>query len=110
MILSFLHIDIKGFSNETEMINAYTISQAQNPILTVVAIVFEKYNKNITKYKIRHSWKIPNDLYQTVLGEHMSTSPTLYFDMIPIVQVQMCVDEALINQTAANSMSNVKVL
>jgi len=92
------------------MINAYTISQGQNPILSVVAIVFEQYNKSTTKYKIRHSWEIPYDLYQTVLGEHMSTSSTMYFDMIPIVQVQMCVDEALINQAAANSMSNIKVL
>lgn len=101
---------MKGFSNETEMTDAYVLSQTRNPILSVVAIVFEQYNKSTIKYKIRHSWNIPYDLYQTVLGEHMSTSPTMYFNMVPIVQVQMCVDKALINQVAANSMSNIKVL
>lgn len=93
------------------MINNYTITQAQNRIpLSVVAIVFEQYNKSTTKYKIRHSLEISNDLYQTILGEHMSSSPTMYFDRDPIVQVQMCVDKALINQAAANSMLNIKVL
>ncbi|XP_011251490.2 retinal-specific ATP-binding cassette transporter [Camponotus floridanus] len=108
--LSLLPDNVKDFSNETEMINAYTISEAESKIpLSVVAIVFEQYNKSTTKYKIRHSWKIPNDLYQTILGEHMSASPTMYFDMNPIVQVQMCVDEAIINQAATNSMSNIKM-
>ncbi|KAM0731026.1 Phospholipid-transporting ATPase ABCA3 [Formica fusca] len=107
--LGLVSESMKGFSNETEMIDYYIVSQAQNPILSVVAIVFEQYNKSTIKYKIRHSWNIPYDLYQTVLGEHMRASPIMYFDMVPIVQVQMCVDEALINQAAANSMSNIKM-
>ncbi|XP_029158875.1 LOW QUALITY PROTEIN: retinal-specific ATP-binding cassette transporter-like [Nylanderia fulva] len=107
--LGLVSENIKSFSNETEMTDDYMRSQARNPILSVVAIVFEQYNTSTIKYKIRHSWKIPYDLYQTILGEHMSTSPTMYFDMIPIVQVQMCVDKALINQVAANSMSNIKM-
>lgn len=98
-----------GFVNETEMVNAYTFSQAQNPILSAVGVVFEQYNEAIIKYKIRHSWKIPNNLYQTALqGEHLSSSPTMYFNMIPFTQVQICVDEVLINEAAPNS--NVKVL
>lgn len=100
---------MKGFTNETEMVNDYTFSQAQNPIVSVVAVVFEQYNEPAIKYKLRHSWKIPNTLYQTIAkGEHISTSPTIYFNMIPFTQVQMCVDEALIKQAAPNS--NIKVL
>lgn len=102
-------IDVMGFDNETEMVNTYTLSQAQNPIVSVVAVVFEQYNDPAIKYKIRHSWKILNTLYQsTAKGEHISTSPTIYFEMIPFTQVQMCVDEALIKQAAPDS--NVKVL
>lgn len=99
-----------GFSNETEMEDAYIVAQAKNLLLFVVAVVFEQYNATDTiKYKIRHSWTIPNTLYQSVLGEHMSASPRIYFDIVPIVQVQMCVDRVLINQAAPNSMSHIKV-
>jgi len=99
-----------GFSNETEMEDAYIVAQAKNLQLSVIAIVFERYKKTDTiKYKIRHSEEIPYTLYQNVPGEHMRTSPTIYFDIIPIMQVQMCVDRALINQIAPNSMSNIKV-
>lgn len=97
-----------GFVNETEMVNAYTISQAQNPILSAVAVVFEQYNEATIKYKIRHSWNIPNNLYQTTLDAHLSSSPSMYFSMIPFTQVQMCVDEILINEAAPGS--NIKVL
>lgn len=94
------------------MTDYYMRSQARNPIpdFSVVAIVFEQYNTSTIKYKIRHSEEISYDLYQTALEEDMNITSTMYFDMIPIVQVQMCVDKALINQVAANSMSNIKVL
>lgn len=100
---------MKGFDNETEMINAYTLAQAQNPILSAVAVVFEQYNQPAIKYKIRHSWKIPTALYQSVSqSEHLTTSPTIYFNMMPFTQVQMCVDQMLIKQVAPDF--NIKVL
>lgn len=91
------------------MINTYTLIQAEDPLISVLAVVFENYKEKTIKYKIRHSWKITNDLYQTIMGEHLSTTSTLYYDMIPFTQVQMCVDEALINKTVPGSMSNIKV-
>ncbi|TGZ53371.1 phospholipid-transporting ATPase ABCA3 [Temnothorax longispinosus] len=106
--LVLLPKSMEGFVNETEMINTYTRSQAQNPIVSVVAVVFEQYNEPAIKYKIRHSWEIPNDLYQSVShGERISSSPTVYFDMIPFTQVQICLDEVLIKQAAPDS--NVKM-
>ncbi|EZA61865.1 hypothetical protein DMN91_006090 [Ooceraea biroi] len=106
--LLLLPENVRGFSNEDEMIDAYIYTQAKHVLLSVVAIVFERYNESNIQYKIRHSWKIPNDLYQGVLDEQLKLSPSIYFDVLPIVQIQMCVDEALINQTAPGSMSNVK--
>lgn len=98
-----------GFANETVMVNNYTRSQAEDPLISVVAIVFQQYNEPTIKYKMRHSWKIPNALYRSVSqGEHINSSPTVYFEIIPFTQVQMCVDKILIEQAAPSS--NVKVL
>jgi len=98
-----------GFTNETEMVNAYTFSQAKNPIISAVAIVLEQYNEPIIKYKLRHSWKIPNALYRSMSqNERISSTPTVYFEVIPFTQVQMCLDTVFIEQAAPNS--NVKVL
>lgn len=106
----FFHVDMQSFSNETEMIDTYTLYQAQDPLISVVAVVFERYKQNHIKYKIRHSWNIPSNLFQTVDVEHLTATPTVYFAMIPFVQLQMCLDEAFINQKAPGSMSNIKVL
>ncbi|XP_011704820.1 PREDICTED: uncharacterized protein LOC105460071, partial [Wasmannia auropunctata] len=104
---SLLPHNIIGFTNETEMINAYTRAQAQARFITV-AVIFEQYNKHTLKYKLRHSQEIPNNLYQSALEiDRMSMSPTIYFKNIPLAQVQICVDEAFIKGTAANS--NVKM-
>jgi len=93
------------------MIDAYILAQAEDVLLSVVGIVFEKYNGTDIKYKLRQSWKIPDNLYQDVLDEQMSKmSPSVYFDVNPFVQVQMCVDQALISKKAPDSMSNIKVL
>lgn len=100
---------MRGFHTETEMEDAYIVAQAKNLLLFAVAVVFEQYNTTDIQYKIRHSWKIPNSLYQSALGERMTESPKIYFDIVPIVQVQMCVDQVLINQVAPDSMSNIKV-
>ncbi|XP_012538072.1 phospholipid-transporting ATPase ABCA1 [Monomorium pharaonis] len=102
--LKLLPDNMIGFANETEMVDAYTIYQAKNPIVSTVAVVFEQYNKPAIKYKIRHSWKIPNNLYQTVAdGERMSSSPSIYFEIIPFTQVQICLDETLIKQAVPDS-------
>ncbi|XP_011141339.1 ATP-binding cassette sub-family A member 1 [Harpegnathos saltator] len=107
--LKLLPENMQGFSNETEMEDIYTLSQAQDPLISVLAVVFEQYKENTIKYKIRHSWKIPYTLYRTVASENIATTPTIYFSMMPFVQVQMCVDETLINQIVPDSMFNVKL-
>ncbi|XP_011704819.1 PREDICTED: uncharacterized protein LOC105460070, partial [Wasmannia auropunctata] len=100
---SLLPHNIIGFTNETEMINAYIRAQAQDRFITV-AVIFEQYNKHTLKYKLRHSRKIPNNLYQSALEIGLrSMSPTIYFEDIPLTQVQICVDEAFIKGAAANS-------
>lgn len=102
---------MQGFTNETEMVDTYTLFQAQDPLISALAVVFEEYKQDTIKYKIRHSWKIPSNLHQTIMGEHLGDTATVYFAMIPFVQVQMCVDEAFINHVKHNdSMSNIKVL
>jgi len=99
---------MKSFSNETEMEDAYMVAQEKDLELFVVAVIFEQYNATDTiKYKIRHSKNIPNTLYLSALGRN--AWPTMYFDTVPIVQIQMCVDRVLINEIAPNSMSNIKV-
>ncbi|XP_039306572.1 retinal-specific phospholipid-transporting ATPase ABCA4 [Solenopsis invicta] len=106
--LRLLPDNMMGFANETGMVEDYIFSQAKNPIVSVVAVVFEQYDKPAIKYKLRHSWKIPNNLYQTVAdGERMSSSPTIYFELMPFTQVQICLDETLIKQAAPES--NIKL-
>lgn len=105
----FFYIALKGFSNESEMIDAYVSSQAKTPLQAVVAVVFEQYNNNTIKYKIRHSWEIQNNLYLSVFGEGFGPSSAIYFNPCPFVQVQMCTDRALINEIVLGSMSKIKV-
>ncbi|XP_011050473.1 PREDICTED: ATP-binding cassette sub-family A member 1-like isoform X1 [Acromyrmex echinatior] len=106
--LHLLPENMNGFANETEVVNVYTRSQAQNPILSAVAVIFKQYDQPTIKYKLRHSWKIPNSLYQNLLeGERISTSTSMYVDMMPFIQVQICLDEAFIKQIAPDS--NVKM-
>lgn len=95
------------------MINAYTLSQAKDPLRSVMAVVFERYNDSRIEYKIRHSWPITDSLYESAMGqmgEQMGSSPMMYFQINPFAQVQMCVNEVLINTTVQGSMSNIKVL
>jgi len=99
---------MNGFANETEVENVYTRSQAQNPILSAVAVIFKQYDQPTIKYKLRHSWKIPNSLYQSLLeGERISASTSMYIDMMPFIQIQICLDEAFIKQITP--LSNIKV-
>lgn len=98
---------MNGFANETEIINVYTQSQAQNPILSAIAVIFKQYDQPTIKYKLRHSWKIPNSLYQSLASESVTSSTSMYFEMMPFIQVQICLDEAFIKQVAPDS--NVKV-
>ncbi|KYN32310.1 ATP-binding cassette sub-family A member 3 [Trachymyrmex septentrionalis] len=106
--LRLLPENMNSFANESEVVNVYTRSQAQNPILSAVAVIFKQYDQPTIKYKLRHSWKIPNSLYQNLLtGEHISASTSIYFEMMPFIQVQICLDEAFIKQVAPDS--NIKM-
>jgi len=104
--------DMISFANETEMIDAYTAAQVKDELLSVMAVVFEQYNEPTIKYKLRHSFTIPNNLYQNVIEEGkelLSLSTRTYFKANPFTQVQICVDEALIKHAAPDS-ANIKVL
>jgi len=99
-----------SFANETEMIDAYTTAQIKDELLSVMAVVFEQYNEPTIKYKLRHSFTIPNNLYQNVIEEGKELlSTSTYFKANPFTQVQICVDEALIKHAAPGS-ADIKVL
>ncbi|XP_018365508.1 PREDICTED: retinal-specific ATP-binding cassette transporter-like [Trachymyrmex cornetzi] len=105
--LRLLPENMNGFANETELVNVYTRSQAKNPILSATAVIFKQYDQPTIKYKLRHSWKVPNYLYQNLAGERLSASTSTYFEMMPFIQVQICLDEAFIKQVAPDS--NIKM-
>ncbi|XP_011706168.1 PREDICTED: uncharacterized protein LOC105461370, partial [Wasmannia auropunctata] len=96
---------ISGFTDETEMLNTYVRNQARNPLFRIVGVIFEEYNELTLKYKLRHSFKIPNDLYQSILAMELESMLSFNTDYISFVEVQICVDEAFIKEVAN---SNVK--
>ncbi|XP_076173170.1 ATP-binding cassette sub-family A member 17 isoform X2 [Ptiloglossa arizonensis] len=100
---------VHGTSSEDDMIKAYTVLQAKSPLVMVLALVFEQYNTSDIRYKIRHTFNIPNVLYQTMFDHSSYTPHTLYFNTVPFVQLQMCVDESFINRTAPHSTLDAKV-
>lgn len=108
--LKLPHENIVGFSSEDNMINAYTELQVKSPSIEVTGLVFEQYNTTDIRYKIRHSVKIPNVLFQNIFDDFQWNSRSIYLDQVPFVQLQMCVDETLINHKASYSMMNTKVL
>nr|XP_034183985.1 retinal-specific phospholipid-transporting ATPase ABCA4-like [Osmia lignaria] len=95
MCLGLPQESVAGFSSEDDMINAYTILHAEAPAVEVLALVFEQYNTTAIKYKIRHPIDIPKTLFQNTFDQS-----TIYFNLIPFVQLQMCVDDSFINHTS----------
>ncbi|KZC13655.1 PREDICTED: ATP-binding cassette sub-family A member 1-like [Dufourea novaeangliae] len=109
MCLSLPSEKVAGFLSEDEMIETYTVLEATFPTTNLVALVFEQYNTSSIRYKVRHAFKIPNILFQNVLDQSSYNTHSLYFNAIPFVQLQTCVDESLINLTALHSTPGVKV-
>ncbi|XP_076622006.1 phospholipid-transporting ATPase ABCA3 [Colletes latitarsis] len=97
---------VNGFVSEDSMIKAYTVLQAESPTAMVLGLVFEQYDTNDIRYKIRHAFKIPSMLFQNALD---LSSYIIYMNAIPFVQLQTCVDESLINRTAPHSTLDTKV-
>lgn len=84
------------------MINAYTILQAEAPAVEVLGLVFEQYNTTDIKYKIRHPIDIPKTLFQNTFDQS-----TIYFNLVPFVQLQMCVDDSFINHTSHSTVERM---
>lgn len=110
MCLKLSHENVAGFLTENDMINAYTMLQAKSPTTDVLALVFEQYNTTDIRYKIRHSFKIPNILFQNMFDQPHYNAHTIYLNTIPFVQLQICVDETFIQHVASQSMMDIKVL
>ncbi|XP_015178503.1 PREDICTED: ATP-binding cassette sub-family A member 1-like [Polistes dominula] len=86
-----------GFATEEDMLDAYTINQIQNRFDDVLAIVIDKNEEGKKfKYKIRHSTRIPSQLYTDMSYLNIEHS---YLEQIPFVQLQMCIDRTFINKT-----------
>ncbi|KAG7200279.1 hypothetical protein KM043_017746 [Ampulex compressa] len=100
---------VTSFVTEEDMLNAYVLHEAEKPFSNVLAVEFQQYNGYDIKYKIRHSWKIPNLLYRNIQGEYMGTMTGIYFDLMPFIQLQMCVDESFINHTATVPIRDTKL-
>ncbi|XP_017755068.1 PREDICTED: ATP-binding cassette sub-family A member 1-like [Eufriesea mexicana] len=109
MCLKLPRENVVGFSSEDNMIKAYTELQVKSPNIEVIGLVFEQYNTTDIRYKIRHTFKIPNVLFQNIFNELGWNSHAIYLSKVPFVQLQMCVDETFINHKASNSMMNTKV-
>lgn len=110
MCLKLSHESIVGFLTEDDMVNAYTLLQTEYSPIQVLALVFEQYNTTDIRYKIRHSVKIPNMLYQDVFSDMTYNAHTVYLHAMPFVQLQMCVDETFIYRTASHPIMDTKVL
>ncbi|XP_050474315.1 phospholipid-transporting ATPase ABCA1-like [Bombus huntii] len=101
--------NVVGFLTEDDMINAYTTLQAKSPSVEVLGLVFEQYNTTDIKYKIRHTSKTANVLFQNMLDQPGFDARALYVNAIPFIPLQMCVDEALIDRTVSHSSMDWKV-
>ena len=110
MCLKLSHESVVGFLTEDDMVNAYTLLQTEYSTIQVLALVFEQYNTTDIRYKIRHSFKIPNMLYQDVFSDMTYNAHAIYLHAIPFVQLQMCVDETFIYRTASHPIMDTKVL
>ncbi|KAK9310741.1 hypothetical protein QLX08_000052 [Tetragonisca angustula] len=109
MCLKLSHESVVGFLTEDDMVNAYTLLQTEYSTIQVLALVFEQYNTTDIRYKIRHSFKIPNMLYQDVFSDMTYNAHAIYLHAIPFVQLQMCVDETFIYRTASHPIMDTKV-
>lgn len=109
MCLKLSHENVVGFLTENDMINAYTMLQAKSPTTDVLALVFEQYNTTDIRYKIRHSFKIPNILFQNMFDQPHYNAHTIYLNTIPFVQLQICVDETFIHHIASQPMMDIKL-
>lgn len=85
----------------------YALYQTQSPTNDVVAVVFNDNYVNVStkhlEYTIRSSYVIPNILYK--VDNQGATSISIeqaFMDVIPFVQLQICLDEAFIKMKAPN--------
>lgn len=105
--LKFPNEKITGFNSEEEMLKMYALYQSQSPINNIIAVVFDdKYINVSTKhleYTIRTSYAIPNILYKVEnQGPVQITLEHAFIDVIPFVQLQLCLDESFIKMKAPN--------
>ncbi|XP_066601076.1 phospholipid-transporting ATPase ABCA3-like [Prorops nasuta] len=104
---------VRGFDTEKEMMDAYIKQKAALPMSEVLVVVFDQYKidatQRVLKYKIRHSGIIPNELYQNALSQEEGYGELCYTHSIPFVQLQICVDRVLINDSSTYPLNNVSI-
>ena len=89
------------------MLKMYALYQTEAPTNDVIAVVFnDKYVNVSTKhlgYTIRTSYVIPNILYKVEnQGPVQITLEQAFMEVIPFVQLQLCLDESFIKMKAPN--------
>ncbi|XP_011496889.1 PREDICTED: ATP-binding cassette sub-family A member 1-like [Ceratosolen solmsi marchali] len=112
--LKFPNDKITGFYSKEEMLKMYALYQSQSPINNIIAVVFDdKYINVSTKhleYTIRTSYAIPNVLYKIEnQGPIKIALEHAFIDVIPFIQLQLCLDESFIKMKAPNAAFKSKI-
>lgn len=104
--------EVRGFDAEDELLENFEIQQGVDGLVTVLAIDFHNaVGPNVPKtldYTIRSSQQIQNKLYSHDSDE-LSTASDRLIQHIPIVPLQMCLDDAFIDLAAPNRSYKPKV-
>jgi hypothetical protein len=96
------------------MLKMYALYQSQSPINNIIAVVFDERYINVStkhlEYTIRTSYAIPNVLYKIEnQGPIKTTLEHAFIDVIPFVQLQLCLDESFIKMKAPNPAFKAQV-
>lgn len=99
------------------MLRSYEIQQAEDSLITVLAIDFgntimpknlSKYVPKELSYTIRSSDPIPNKLFDHDSNGY-SVASDILIQKIPVVTLQMCLDDAFIDKAASADTIKPKV-
>ncbi|XP_008203603.1 phospholipid-transporting ATPase ABCA1 isoform X2 [Nasonia vitripennis] len=95
---------ITGFNSEEELLKMYALYQTQDPINDIIAVVFDEKYANISSkhlsYTLRTAYVLSNILYKIDTEGPSITLDQALIEVIPFVQLQLCLDESFIKMKA----------
>ncbi|XP_014205590.1 ATP-binding cassette sub-family A member 1-like [Copidosoma floridanum] len=101
-------LELTGFNTEEEMLKMYALYQTRSPTTDIMAVIFDQDHVNISTkhlgYTIRTPYVIPNILYKMEMQDPSKiTIDQAFMDVIPFVQLQLCLDESFIKMKSSNA-------